>query len=189
MTSDNTHEEFLGATRLVRHDTSVFARGVLLVGEDNPQSADPVHQLFPYPTGCAGERLCNLILGMHTTHDYRAIWRTNLCSPSWDSKEAITRAYVLMGDERRQLHLGEGRVMQEPIPWRTIIMLGRKVAKIFQHVTGHLDPFESSQAKGLTFLSLPHPSGLCREWNDPEAIRRTRRVLRELEPEIPWGVA
>lgn len=156
---------------------------VLLLGEDNPVSSSPVHQLYPRPAGCAGHRLFSLILGLKNEDDYMAIWRTNLCSPSWDAGAARRRAWTLMGPE---------------VPWHAIIMLGRKVATVFDVTTarGHydtLEPFTSGEidtgGRMFRLISLPHPSGRCREWNDPRSALRARSLLRLHCPAIPWGGA
>jgi hypothetical protein len=38
-------------------------------------------------------------------------------------------------------------------------------------------------------ISIPHPSGLNRRWNEPGPVDHVRTLLRSIAPEIPWGTA
>lgn len=166
---------------------------VLLLGEDNPQSSEPEHALYPYPEGCAGNRLQSDILQVETS-TYLGLWRTNLCCPSWSTKAARARAAALLE-------------LRDP-PWDTIVMLGAKVAGIVGRP--NMEPFESCRRVAapepgvavrfdlfgeafapipgeLQLVYLPHPSGRCRAWNDPGAAARARMVMRSCVPEINWG--
>lgn len=152
-------------------------RHVLLVGEDNPQSPDTHYSLWNDPPGCAGHRLQEHIL-MLPARQYRAIWRTNLCCPTWDRDAAILRTFELVAADCQ---------------WTTIVMLGRRVASAFQAgaLGFNLEPFEHSgvvkkYGREIQFVSLPHPSGRCREWNNTTNYERARRLLRRITP-IPFG--
>lgn len=148
---------------------------ILLVGEDNPQSADPAHALWPWPRGCAGNRLMG-ILGL-TDDQYRALWRTNLCNPTWSAKAARKRAE----------HLLEHDPDDSP-NWGRIVMLGAKVAGVFGKIFGvKFEPFGSRRlgCAGYThtMVYLPHPSGRNLLWNDRDNHRRAREVMRVIAPE------
>lgn len=138
---------------------------VLLVGEDNPQSTDPRHALYPYPPRCAGERLCNDILDL-STGTYLAIWRTNLCGGRWNKREASDRSDVLLAPAA---------------PWRTVILLGKKVKDTFRF-TGDFFSVHNYQHPTLgsehtwKVISLPHPSGRNLVWNS-QAVRDNARAL------------
>lgn len=150
-------------------------RSVLLLGEDNPQSSDPEHSLYPSPPGCAGDRLRRLIAGLDHAN-YMGLWRTNLCSPTLDSKSAIHRGWELLGAD---------------VPWTKIVCLGVKVAKVMGWAS-RLVLFESSRIelneRVFELLYLPHPSGRCFVWNDPESVPLAVNALTNMEPRIPWGV-
>ncbi len=175
-------QEFLGAHRF---DPSGRDCPVLLVGEDNPVSTAPEHALYPHPEGCAGHRLAG-ILGLEPRRHLIEWWRTNLCNPTWSKRDARSRARAL--------------VVTEGVPWRTIVMLGRKVAEAFQFVNPTTEastyqavrPFESTRVvhrvyphedstrttiDWITLVSLPHPSGRCRDWNFSENTHRARALL------------
>lgn len=159
---------------------------VLLVGEDNPQNVRSEYALWATPSkekrGCAGKNLQSKILGLGHS-DYYALWRTNLCTnpPGWVRYSAETRmAHLLSGAH----------------PWRTVVCLGRKVTSCaeaaagFEIPTWTWAPLWSELDTGdvhIAVVSIPHPSGLCREWNDPASVERARALLREVEPEVPWG--
>lgn len=142
--------------------------------------------LVPWPNNCAGHRLQSRILGL-PEETYLAMHRRNLCRGTWSIIEARKAAAFLlppMFTER-----------EEP-PWRTIVLLGRKVAQAF---TYHYHPPVSSAGepslrpfvwvwmRGLRILTLPHPSGRNAASWAGDAIDRARAQLRECEPEVPWG--
>ena len=152
---------------------------VLFVGEDNPQSARGEHALYDYPDGCAGHRLSQ-ILGK-SSEEYLALWRTNLCCPSWSAKKARERAHTLLVQDE-----------ENPPPWGTIVMLGAKVAGVFNKIYGsELRPFEYRLRQGspwgsMNIAYLPHPSGRNLVWNDRGNWLRARQVMHEVAPEL-WG--
>lgn len=129
----------------------------LLVGEDNPRSADPRFALWPFPAGTAGSALCGRILGLDADAYLGRFDRANLCRAGWDEAEARERACELA-----RSRMG-----------RPVVLLGRKVAGAFG-----LDLEEFGRSG--RFLRLPHPSGRCRTWNDASNIGRAREALREL---------
>lgn len=177
----------LGATRIVGPDET---SKILLVGEMNPLSADPDYALYHLPHGCAGNRLQSKILGVVASRHYLTMWRTNLCTGSWELEYARARAAELVGSK---------------VPWDVVIMLGVKVEHAFSKVTGiKVDPFTSRTVAGIhlakytglpgesyntafTFVSLPHPSGRNTSWNDRENITRARRLITKIAPRVPWG--
>ena len=164
---------------------------VLLVGEDNPQSSEPHYALFPYPEGCAGHRLAEHITGMGSANQL-ATWRTNLCNPRWSTPKAVERAHDLLFYADR--------------PWTTIVALGKKVADAFQRVLKpsapelKLEPFtahlldmrgryigprkreDKPLEMDITLVSIPHPSGRNRIWNDPSQSARAKQLLALAAP-------
>jgi hypothetical protein len=136
----------------------------LLVGEANPYGADPRYALYPYPERASGHRLATLILGL-TPHEYlRRFERVNLCPQKWSMKVARPRA----------LELEAANPYRRPF-----VLLGRKVADAF----GLDIPFFSGYALDggpFKYYLIPHPSGLCREWNAPDAVQRARLLLDPL---------
>jgi hypothetical protein len=140
---------------------------VTFVGEANPYGLDPRFALYHLPSIASGGRLQRLICGI-TPERYESLGRLNLCPRTWSAKEARLHAAVI----RR-----EGR----PV----VVLLGRKVADAFG--LHDVEPF-SVRAEGVTTLVLlPHPSGLSRAWDEPEAVARARAILRDVAPAVPWG--
>lgn len=143
----------------------------LLVGETNPHSPHPDDALYPYPPGSAGGRLCRL-LRLPASQYVETFDRVNLIGfrQPWTKARARFAAPVIL----------------DRFPATTVVfMLGAKVAEAFsmQHVRlwGSFD-VERDRVT-TTFVRLPHPSGRCREWNDPRSEQRLRRtVRRHLKP-------
>lgn len=137
----------------------------VLVGEDNPNSSDPRHALYPRPKHLAGGRLCHRIMVVTEREYLRWFARANLCAGSWSAREARATASALL--DRHEVH----------------VILGAKVA----HAYGlKFKPFEVVDAPTIAldgvnrwnrFVILPHPSGRCRTWNDPAAFDRAHEVL------------
>lgn len=131
----------------------------LIVGELNPYGSDPAFALYPLPEHASGGRLCQLLNMSHGR--YLALFdRVNLCEGKWEALKARDAARALRLDNA-------GRQM---------ILLGRKVAGAF----GFRDvPFFSRPSTDGRFLLLPHPSGLCRVWNEPENQLRARELVAD----------
>ena len=142
----------------------------LLVGEDNPHSADPRMALHPLLAGAAGSRLA-AILGLDAASYLGAFDRTNLCATSWNLREA--RAFAA-----RTLLARAGR--------GALILLGARVCSAFLVPFEPFEPFELVRRVGPRALVargvvLPHPSGRCRIWNDKESARRARAAAARYE--------
>jgi len=148
---------------------------LLLLGENNPYGSNPEFALYCYPPGCAGYRL-RRILGL-PQHQYLSLHRKNLCDGDWDKEAAKRRALELLSSDA---------------PWRVIVLLGRKVTEAFEKTAlGNVPLVAFSKtlcSPGMTLVSLPHPSGRNTCWNDPKLHDRARQMLRELVPELSWGV-
>jgi len=164
------------AESLRRRRASPDAARPLLVGEDNPHGGRPESALFPHPPGSAGERLQRLVLGVSTV-DYLANFdRANLCRGKWDKREAARAASVFLESNG------------------VLVLLGAKVCAAFDleylpfsahtvHDLGgtpgvDLPPGTIGTGAVRRIVRLPHPSGRCRAWNEPESIGRAREALR-----------
>lgn len=59
-----------------------------------------------------------------------------------------------------------------------LALLGRRVADAF--FPGGEVPLGALRAvDGVPYLTVPHPSGLCREWNDPEKVKKITGAAAE----------
>lgn len=130
----------------------------LLLSEDNPYSQEPRFALYPLPERASGGRLARA-LGLSARDYLRAYDRQNLCAGSWDPREAARSAEVVLR--------GPGRV---------VVGLGVRVRKALG--VADLAVGQTRIAGRVTVAALPHPSGLCRDWNDPVTLARVRAVLR-----------
>lgn len=75
-----------------------------------------------------------------------------------------------------------GILAEEPeVP---LVLLGTKVSKAFDVAFQPFTTFRiayvgcDNRQKAATAIVLPHPSGLCRLWNEPGALDRAAEVLR-----------
>lgn len=127
----------------------------VLLGHDNPRSADPAHALYPSPPNCAGARLwrCLADVGGHTRGQYAR------------------------GFDRRNLFAWPGGVAQFAPPARggTVVVLGQQVSRALGLGPQLVAP---QQRAGVTYRVLPHPSGR-NPWYNDEMHRLVAGLLLE----------
>lgn len=136
----------------------------LLVGEANPYGADPDYALYPLPLRASGDRLCTLVMELDRRDYLNRFDRVNLCPSRWSVREARASAE---------------RIRAEDCP--AVVLLGAKVAGAFGLDFRPFTVVRSGLGEcddGRRFVILPHPSGLCRIWNEPRAFERARAALR-----------
>ena len=139
---------------------------ILLVGEYNPHSRADAHALLPTPKGATGDRL-RRIIGVSTSQYMRAFDRTNLLmTPRWDGKLARQVADGLT--HTRRILLGA----------RVAAAHGLKFLPFHRFLVVY--PFKQYRA-----LILPHPSGLCRIWNERGAAKAARDAVARFILEFP----
>ncbi len=163
---------------------------VVLVGEYNPDGPAEGFALYPDPPHSAGGRLLR-ILGVEEDR-YLAFWRLNLCAGPWSRRAGSLAAQRLYDS------------LAAATPATVVVLLGVQVSAAFTAVTiasqaglaraRALACWErGSDALGRArWLSLPHPSGLCRVWGDgmweaSGTVARARGLLRDVCPHVPWG--
>jgi hypothetical protein len=134
----------------------------ILVGEQNPYRGHPQYALYPSPPGCAGARLQEKILDVTLSAYLTDYVRANLCSGPWRFDEA--RA--------------EARSLSVRYPYPPIVLLGVKVAIAFGFPSAPPFSVLSSAILRRPVVVLPHPSGRCRTWHEPDAYERARAALR-----------
>lgn len=115
--------------------------------------------LYPLPAHAAGGRLCS-ILGISPRFYLRKYQRANLLEEGkWSRLAARLSASVILTKTTA----------------RRFVLLGAKVADAFRVP---FEPFRVHRVLSWPTLVLPHPSGRCRIWNDPESTQRARRVFQ-----------
>jgi uracil-DNA glycosylase len=137
-----------------------------LVGEAPGPNSDWSKPLIG---GSSGGRLAK-ILGL-SLRGFLDLFETyNLISkfPSgkWPSRQASKSAILIMDDVSGRL---DG-----------LVLLGRKVASAFG--LGREEVFSRHSREGLSYLLLPHPSGISKSW-DPCTRRAAWEALREFSEE------
>ena len=145
----------------------------ILVGESNPHSADPRHALYPLPTNAAGGRLARA-LGL-SARDYLRVFpdRRNLLPPKTKWSAPLARR-------------GADDVLRAAPPGAVLVLLGARVSAALgvDYRSGLYLPrmahVGADVPRRRVVLVLPHPSGRCREWNDPQTAERVRSALREV---------
>lgn len=145
---------------------------LVLVGELNHYGSDSAFALYHLPRHASGNRLREH-LGLRDS-TYEALDKENLCDGRWSAPRARGRAGDLVN------------------LYDVVVCLGAKVAQaVADAIWWERVPFFGTATTGgtnpLTVVSLPHPSGLCRVWNEPGARDKARSVLRQLVPDVPWG--
>lgn len=146
-----------------RSDWPDAAQRVVLVGEMNPYQDRPDFDLYDLPVRASGHRLRTLVLDVPRVDYYRRFVMRNLCVERWSAPAARKRAAELA----------------EACPTQTFVLLGKKVRDAFGIYSAK--DFDVIQRE-RTVVLLPHPSGLCRAWNEPGAVRRAQAVLVEACP-------
>ena len=138
---------------------------LVFVGESNPYG-DEGFALYYLPRHASGNRLREH-LGL-TDDDYEAIARVNLCPGKWSMPVARERAAKLRAE------------------YDVVVCLGAKVRAAFNGPP----PFTiaaMTEFRDKLVVSLPHPSGLNRAWDDPLARTRARALMWGVAPSIRWG--
>ena len=143
----------------------------LLVGEANPYGGDPEYALYPLPLRASGDRLCTLVMGLERRDYLDRFDRVNLCPERWSAPLSRKNAEIIQRERA-------GGV---------VVLLGSKVCAAFgfeykpftvtERWYGHGGAAPAAAGSSTRFVLLPHPSGLCRVWNEPDAFRRARAAL------------
>lgn len=137
-------------------------KSIVFVGELNPYGCDPDMALYHLPRHASGNRLREH-LGL-TDATYSQIKKVNLCTGKWSLKAAREACWDI------------------EVTYDVLVLLGAKVRSAFK--VPDLQLFCATWQRP-TYIWLPHPSGLNRVWNQPDA--RAREVLAEVVPWISWG--
>lgn len=142
----------------------------ILLGENNPQSADPARALYPAPAHSAGANLLKMLqvrVPEATTEDYlRTFDRRNLLdSTEWDAKLAEAA----------------GPAVWDDLEGRRVVLLGMQVVRAVLGSGDGVAPIEWRRSlDGHTWCYLPHPSGKNRWYNDDANRAAAELLLEEL---------
>lgn len=142
----------------------------ILLGLDNPHSSDPAMALYTRPINASGYRLWQMIKDAANRKCHNFSER--------DYLEGYTRRNLLSSEN----YVGDRfnySLMVSALKGRRVVMLGQKVPKLLgiMGVTFDLVP---RVGDGFTYYVIPHPSGLCREYNDPIMRQRVGDLVYKL---------
>jgi len=149
----------------------------LLLGMNNPLSDDPRYDLFPYPPGCTGHRLLQLLSAGTTRGEYmQGFERRNLLHQrEWDPHEALRAAERLLPD----------------LDGRFVVVLGSAVRAALGLSRVQALTVSGCVRDGIAFswLAFPHPSGRNLWYNDPGNREAAGRALYAvMRGEVPCAV-
>jgi hypothetical protein len=159
-------------------DVRLSSSRVLVVGEVVPEGVSREDAMALGVPGGSGNRLLR-VLGMTEGDFSEYLERVNLCLEKWGLEEAEASVDRLLGEYGSR--------------YRYFLLLGIKVRRAFAGRTrflpvGRYCHLGYLPEEKLTLLSIPHPSGRCRSWNDPSAITEVRKVLVAVAGRyVPWG--
>lgn len=125
----------------------------LIIGQNNPRSADLRHALYPSPRGCSGHRLWAMLheVSGASRRDYtEGFDRRNLVTGNWSRKAASEAACRFT----------------PPPPGATVVVLGAETARSLGLDPRPLVPQERAGWPGVAVRVVPHPSGRNLWYND-----------------------
>jgi hypothetical protein len=148
----------------------------VLVGMNNPLSPHPRHALYPSPPGCTGHRIYEMLRAARpgtTEEEYLAGFdRRNLIGGrTWPTGRGAAQHRRMAADALRATLAGSDR---------HVVLLGKDVQRAFGVIMEPLS-FERSR-HGYWVHCVPHPSGLCRWYNEGDNARRVGELLARLLP-------
>jgi hypothetical protein len=141
------------------------------VGEAPSTNPGYKYALYPWPPGCAGDRLWKMV-GISKQQWLTRFDRTNV----FDAPQAAKKggAEFPMAEARRRV-----LVMAPHLVERNVVLVGMRVAEAFGAGKGLF--FWREVKVGMVTLNvsvMPHPSGRNRMLNSPTMMRDARTFLR-----------
>lgn len=147
----------------------------VVVGMNNPYSNDQRYALFPHPQKSAGYRLFEMLR--------QAAYRKNMVVSPLEYANCFERYNLVTGKEwdARAAVFGAQSLLSN-LQNRKVVICGKAVAKAFDLKKPDFSLYKRHQ-HGFDYWIIPHPSGLCREYNDPFNVSRVGDLLLELYKE------
>lgn len=140
----------------------------ILIGMNNPVSSSPGHELYPYPPGCTGHRILEMLqsrIPEVTRRQYLERFERRNLVPHKLFDKKIAREYA----SKMEYELfGSGR---------QVVLFGADVAAAFGHPRLQIHP---QMIGGTTWRQVPHPSGLNRWYNEGNNRVVVSMLLEEL---------
>lgn len=149
----------------------------LILGMNSPPNMDPKYVLWPDPPRCAGWRLWKMLeerTGASQRDYTEGFDRRNILTGSWSASAARG---ILFGDRGEAVLPVPGSLIDR-LRGREVVLLGEAPRCVIGLQPDLIVP---QDRYGVTWRSIPHPSGLCRWYND-----RTNRETVALLLENLW---
>jgi hypothetical protein len=128
----------------------------IIVGMNNPHSIEPRDALIPSPVGSAGYRIYEMLRAAGT-------------------REGVGISHVSYMDRFDRINMLNSSL------WRIVVLCGKSVATTLSDgLKGLSFNINVRTHRDFQYYLIPHPSGLCREYNDPAMVRRVGELLLEL---------
>lgn len=140
----------------------------ILLGMNNPLSDDPDYDLYPYPEGCAGWRLWQMLPAGTTHRQYLdAFERRNLLrARAWNARAAREAA----------------RELAPVLDGRLVVLLGTEVRAALG--LPRVEPLSRGACEledaHFEYIAMPHPSGRNLWFNTQANLEAARAMLLEL---------
>lgn len=147
----------------------------VLLGMNNPHSIDPAKALGVKPDHASGRRLWQMLAISGMSREPSIIISAEMYEDAFDR-------YNLLDEEvfdPRRFTNDRRNLTMERLYGRVVVMCGTNVPRTLdlKHTGFDLKPkFE----KDFTYYVIPHPSGLCREYNDSTIRVRVGNLLLAL---------
>lgn len=137
----------------------------LLIGEAPSRTSDPDR---PF-SGRSGARLAKLL-----DRPLDEVFELRNVFGQWPGPAGATgkgTAWDRVGARDR------ARIIGDRLDGRTVVLVGRRVAAAFEYPSWPYLVW-GDDVRGFRFSVVPHPSGIVRFWNDPDATARAAAFLR-----------
>jgi hypothetical protein len=149
----------------------------VLIGLNNPHSADPARALGTVPHLASGYRLWQMLAISALAADPPFAITSDQYENGFDRYNLLDEKFYdpsLFTPKRRQETLLK---LQDKV----VVMCGTNVPRTLGLKWNGFDlkpnPVITNTREGFTYYVIPHPSGLCREYNDPDMRRRVGDLL------------
>lgn len=155
-------------------------RKPLIIGQAPGPNTDPAVPLG----GRSGQRLAELC-GLDLDVFLRAFERVNLLE-SYPGKAGNGKgdAFPIGSAREKAIDI----LLRYELHERMTIMLGDNVCRTFGLAFAMPCYFYRSKVMDAAVAFCPHPSGICRWWNEPANVKKARRFWRKIGQEAARGL-
>jgi hypothetical protein len=136
----------------------------IIIGIKNPHSSDPADALAPWPKNSSGYRLYSMLRDRAGVTEKQYLSRFDRWNLS-DMDPGAPNTFI-------HHHIRTGA---------TVLLLGDEVLRYFQPAIGIERVLIHPQvSRHVQWRQIPHPSGLCRFYNDPLAREVVGMLLQDM---------